>query len=161
MAVLILVASGYLTLTGLDNAYFWDDEARTAIVAKNFLTTGQFTMWDGRNLLAYRGGSGLEPGLRVLHMPFQQLVTALSFRLFGVSTWAGRFPFALAGLSSLLVFVLILREDFGTESWLWVYALGTLALSVNFMLPVRQCRYYALSLLFSSITYYAYRKSER
>ena len=40
MAVLILVASGYLTLTGLDNAYFWDDEARTAIIAKNFLTSG-------------------------------------------------------------------------------------------------------------------------
>ncbi len=40
MAVLILVVSGYLTLTGLDNAYFWDDEARTAIIRSHTHNSG-------------------------------------------------------------------------------------------------------------------------
>ena len=161
MAVLILVASGYLTLTGLDNAYFWDDEARTANIAKNFLTSGQLTNWDGRNLIAYRRGVYLRPGLKILHMTSHFPVTALSFRLFGVSTWAARFPFAIAGLATLFVFALILKEEFGTQSWLWVYALGSLALSVTFLLFIRQSRYFALSLLFSSFSYYVYRRCLR
>ena len=161
VAILIIVASGYLALTGLDNTYLWDDEARTAIVAKNFLTTGQLTLWDGRNLLAYRRGGGMKPGLKVLYMSLHYPVTALSFRLFGVSTWAARFPFAIAGLATLFVFALILKEEFGTQSWLWVYALGFLALSVTFLLFIRQSRYYALSLLFSSFSYYVYRRCLR
>ncbi|KKK50595.1 hypothetical protein LCGC14_3123450, partial [marine sediment metagenome] len=158
VAVLILVASSYLALTGLDSTYFWDDEARTAINAKNFLASGQLTGWDGRNLIAYKNGALLDRELKVINPALDNLVTALSFRVFGVSTWAARFPFAIAGLTTLLVFALILREEFGTESWLWVYALGSLALSVAFLLFIRQCRYYALALMFSSLAYYAYRK---
>ncbi|MDA2916238.1 glycosyltransferase family 39 protein [Nitrospinae bacterium AH_259_B05_G02_I21] len=158
VAVLILVASGYLTFTGLDNTYFWDDEAEMGIVARNFLSTGQLTAWDGRNLFAPRNGKTLTRELTVNEPPLSSLVTALSFRLLGISTWAARFPFAIAGLATLFVFAMILREEFGTQSWLWVYALGSLALSVTFLLFIRQCRYYALSLLFSSLTYYAYRK---
>lgn len=161
VAVFVFVASGYLTLTGLDNPSFWDDEARTAIVAKNFLASGQLTLWDGRNLLAYRRGAGMEPGLKVHYFSLHYPVTALSFRLFGVSTWAARFPFAIAGLATLFVFAMILREEFGTQSWLWVYSLGVLAFSVTFLLHIRQSRYYALSLLFSSFSYYLYRRCLR
>jgi 4-amino-4-deoxy-L-arabinose transferase-like glycosyltransferase len=158
VAVLILVASSYLALTGLDSTYFWDDEALLSITAKNFLSTGQLTAWDGRNLYALNNGSYLSRELLVNVPPLDIYVAALSFRIFGISTWAARFPFAIAGLATLLVFALTLREEFGTQSWLWVYALGSLALSVTFLLFIRQCRYYALALLFSSIAYYAYRK---
>ena len=127
-------------------------------MAKNYLATGQFSAWDGRNLFAYRNGMTLTRQLTVNEPPLSFLLTALSFRLFGVSTWAARFPFALAGMVTLLIFALVLREDVGTESWLWIYALGVLAFSVTFLLYIRQCRYFALSLLFSSLTYYAYRK---
>jgi hypothetical protein len=158
VAIFLFVAFGYLTFTGLDRAYFWDDEATVSILAKNFLSTGKQTAWDGRNLYAYRNGTTLSSELIAEEPPLDILVTALSFRIFGISTWAARFPFAIAGLLTLLVFALILKEEFGTQSWLWIYALGTLALSVTFLLYIRQCRYFALSLLFSSLAYYAYRK---
>ena len=81
-AGLILVTSGYLTLTGLDNTYFWDDEATVSIVAKNFLSTYQFTGWDGRNLYAYRNGTTLDRDLNVHEPPLDILVAALSFGAF-------------------------------------------------------------------------------
>jgi hypothetical protein len=39
-AVPIFLAAGYLSLARLDNTVFWDDEADTAIVAKNLVKTG-------------------------------------------------------------------------------------------------------------------------
>jgi hypothetical protein len=161
VAAFIIVFSGYLAFTGLDRTYFWDDEAQTAIPAKNFLSTGKLSGWDGRNLYAYRNGVFLNRDLSPSAPHLQMLVAILSFRLLGISTWAGRFPFVLAGLASLIVFAKVLRDDYGADSWLWVYALGVLAFSVNFLLHIRQCRYYALSLLFALTTYYAYQRCLR
>ena len=161
VAAFIIVFSGYLAFTGLDNVAFWDDEATVSILAKNFLSTGQFTGWDGRNLYAYRNGLTLNRDLTANEPPLDLLTAALSFRIFGISTWAARVPFVLAGLVSLLVFALVLREDVGVDSWLWVYALGVLAFSTNFLLLITECRYYALSLLFALTTYYAYQRCLR
>lgn len=157
-ATLLFLASGYLALAGLGGPAFWDDEAGTALVAKNYLSTGRLTAWDGRNLYAHAQGTVLSHELMVLDPPLPFLATALSFRLLGVSTWAARLPFAVAGLAALLVFALILKETLGSDSWMWVYALGVLALSVPFLLYIRQCRYYGMALLFSSLAYLAYRK---
>ena len=136
---------------------FWDDEAQVGIIAKNLAEQGKLTGWDGRNLYAYRNGTLLDEGLRPINPPLDYLLAAASFKIFKPTTFAGRFPFVLAGLSALIVFGILLRLDFGKSNGLWVYAFGILAFSTNFLLNIRQCRYYALALLFSTLVFLMYR----
>jgi len=137
IATLIFVSCAYLSFAGLDNTYFWDDEAQTGIIGRNLLSTGRLTGWDGRNLLAVRNGTILDKNLRFTYPPLPFLMTATSFLAFGPSTWAGRLPFVIAGLTGLAIFAFVLRYDFGKDQWLWVYALGVLAFSVVFLLHIR------------------------
>lgn len=154
----LFVAVTYLGLARLDSTPFWDDEAYVGIIARNYLATGTFTGWDGRNLLAYRNGQMLDRNLRYINPPLDCLVTAGSFRLFGQTTWAGRFPFVIAGLAALAIFGLVVYRDFRDQPALWLYALAGLGLSVVFLLNIRQCRYYSLGLLTSLLAYDAYRR---
>ena len=154
----LFVVAGYLGLAGLDNTSFWDDEAHVGVIARNFLSTGRLTGWDGRNLLAYRDGALLDDDLDTINPPLEYLLAAASFKTFGVTTWAGRFPFVIAGLAALALYCLILRRDFGGDSWHWVYSLAILGLSVVFLLSIRQCRYYAIGMLLSLLSYYLYRR---
>ena len=43
--------------------YFWDDEANTAIYARNLLKTGELNAFDGRNLIGYSNGIELDQEL--------------------------------------------------------------------------------------------------
>lgn len=156
---LFFVLSLVLSLVSLGHAAFWDDEAQVGIIAKNYLATGHLTGWDGRNLYAYRNGTLLDSHLRYINPPLDCLAVAASFFIFHASTWAGRFPFVLAGWASLWVFLLILRRDFPGRSLLHCYAFGTLALSTLFLLNIRTCRYYAFSLLFSLLIVYFYQRA--
>jgi len=149
----------YLSLKGLDNCYFWDDEAHVAIFARNLLSTGKLTGWDGRNLFGFRNGTLLDKNLCSINSPLDYLLCALSFKLFGYSTWTGRILFVIMGLIALGIFSLILKEDFGKDKWLWVFSFCGFAFSTVFLLHIRQCRYYSLSLLFSLLTFYFYRQS--
>ena len=155
--VFILLTAGYLSLVRLDNTVFWDDEAETAIVAKNLVKTGRLTGWDGRNLFTYRNGAKLDENLRPIDPPLAYLLTAASFKLLGISTWAGRFPFVPAGLAGLLLLAVILRHDYGDNIPIWLYGAAVLALSTIFLLHIRQCRYYSIAMLFSLLTWYFYR----
>ncbi len=154
----IFVTVTYLSFARLDNTPFWDDEAHVGIIARNYLATGTFTGWDGRNLLGYRNGQMLDQDLKYINPPLDCLVAAASFRLFGQNTWAGRFPFVIAGLISLAVFGVIVHRDFRDQPALWLYALAGVGLSVVFLLNIRQCRYYSLGLLTALLSYDVYRR---
>lgn len=156
IAVLIFVVFAYLVFKSLDHTYFWDDEAEVGIIARNLANTGRLTGWDGRNLFAYGNGALLDGNLRPINPPLQYLVAAASFKLFGATTWAGRFPFALFGLATLGVFALVLQREFKGQTILQFYAFAALSLSVEFILYIRQCRYYALALFSSLLTFYVY-----
>jgi 4-amino-4-deoxy-L-arabinose transferase-like glycosyltransferase len=155
---IILAITVYLSLQGLGNHCFWDDEAHVGIFAKNFLKTGDFSGWDGRNLYMYRNGTVLDTELRSINPPLEYLITAASFLIFGVSTWAGRFPFVIIGIASLFILWLLLREDFPQRQPLQFYALILTGFSYSFLLNIRQCRYYALCIFFGVASYYLYRK---
>ena len=157
-ACVLFVAVGVLGFLRLDNTPFWDDEAYVGIYARNYLTTGKLTGWDGRNLASFRNGGVMDQNLITVNPPLDCLVGALSFRLLGQSTWSGRFPFVVAGLIALGVFALIVRRDFHEHPVLSLYALAVLGLSVVFLLNIRQCRYYSLGLLFALTGYETYRR---
>lgn len=156
-AVVVLCAI-YLSFAGLDHTLFWDDEALVAIHARNYLQTGTWTAWTGRNLAAYGNGMLLDDQLETRDPKVQHWLAILSFKGLGVSTWTGRFPFVLVGLAGLGVFVLILRREFPGQNAVKLYALTLLALSPVFLLNIRQCRYYAPCLTFGLLTYYFYRR---
>jgi len=155
---LILVAGGYLAFKNLDQTAFWDDEAQVAIIAQNFNNQGELTAWDGRNLYGYRNGTLLDQNLHPRNPPFQYLITALSFKLFGVSTWAGRAPFVLLGLTSLGVLLLLMKEDFGKPGLLHIFCLANITLSPVFLLNIRQCLYYGLGILLPVLIFLSYRR---
>jgi len=155
--LLLIASSAYLALVRLDNTPFWDDESQVGLIARNLIRTGKLTGGDGRNLLTFRNGTLLDANLRPIDPPLQYLVAAASFALAGASTWAGRLPFALIGWAGLIVFRRVLHQTFRQEPVLRLYSLATLALSVVFLLNIRQCRYYSLVLFSSLLTYSAYR----
>ena len=155
---LIVLAVAYLALTGLDNTYFWDDEAYVGIMAKNFLATGTLTGWDGRNLWGYRNGSALNHELLNINPPLDNLITAAAFALSVPTTWTARFPFVMIGLLALLVLAVVLYYDFGQHPLLVRLALASTGLSVSYLLYIRQCRYYAPALLFALLVFYSYRR---
>ena len=154
---LVLCASSYLALKNLDAASLWDDEAEVAIVGKNLAATGELTGWDGRNLLAYRDGTTLDSRLHSVQPPLMFIVAAASFRIFGVSTWSARLPFVCLGLASLLLYWRILARELPDAPRARVYAFATLALSVAFLLFIRNCRYYSLLIFFALATYHTWR----
>ena len=51
--------SAALVLPRLGERLFWDDEANTAIYARNLLRFGRITAWDGTNLCGYGLGGAL------------------------------------------------------------------------------------------------------
>ena len=94
--IAIILISSYLLIQGLSNNYFWDDEANTALFANNIIKTGLPYAWDQRNIIAFRNGEELNNNLVNVYMPpLQYYIEALSFSIFGVSTFSGRFIFVL------------------------------------------------------------------
>jgi hypothetical protein len=120
--------------------------------------TGELTGWDGRNLLAYRNGGYLDEQLAPRDATLQFWITAASFRTLGITTWAGRIPSVLMGLLALGLVGWILRRTLALSNSHALFAFGLMALSVVFLLNIRQCRYYALSLLSCLVLYHAHRR---
>lgn len=161
LTVLVLASTGVLALARLDNTLFWDDEALVAINARNFLTTGRLTAWDGRNLYAFRNGTLLDENLRTRDTELHFLLTAFAFKVLGVSTWAGRFPSVAVGLGTLVLLTIFLRRHWQLP-WPWVlYGVASLALSVVFLLGIRQCRYYALTMFCGLAVWWVYWRAIR
>jgi uncharacterized membrane protein len=145
---LAVVIAGLLAFKGLTLHVFWDDEANTAIFARNFLRTETLQAWDGRNLIAYFGGGELNRDLVNTYMPpLQYWVAAGGMHLLGESTLGARVPFVLAGLACIACLALVSRHLFG-EAFPWFLPPLILALTPAFLLYIRNARYYALSALF-------------
>ena len=146
--VAAIVLAACLAGACLTQHVFWDDEAYTGILARNLLHQGSLTAWDGHNLFVYRHGWTLDRHLvEKENPPLQFYVTAASFAVFGETTFAGRLPFLLGGLLSLVaVYSWIRRISAGSGMPAWLPPL-LLAVNVPFLLFIAQCRYYALVLL--------------
>jgi hypothetical protein len=126
----------------------WDDEAYTAIFARNLLHTGTLTAWDGHNLMVYRGGATLDQHLiETENPPLQFYLAAGSMAVLGETTLAARLPFVVLGLLALVAvyaWTRCLAAEDDMPAWLPVWLL---ALNVPFLLNIAQSRYYAPVLL--------------
>ncbi|MEO7716507.1 MAG: glycosyltransferase family 39 protein [Capsulimonas sp.] len=159
LTVAIVVVFAILALYRLNNAYFWSDEAYVAFMASNFLKTGHLSCWDGRNLYVTMSGSLLHPGFtQPAQFSLDIMAAALSFKLFGISTWSARLPSVIFGVAGLIAFNALLRMEFPKRRALTLFALALLAFSVQYLLNARTARYYTEVSFFSIGAYYCYRR---
>jgi hypothetical protein len=147
----------YLAFKGLDNHYFWADEAETAFFSKAFLQTGRISGWDGHTLYTWRNGTLMREDLGTVNPPLMFLTTAASFKVLGYTTFAGRLPHVLIGLLALVMMLLLLRQVSDSRPML-IYGFLLTGFSISFLMYIRCVRYYALCMLFATTTLYLYHQ---
>lgn len=141
-AVAVAVACA-LAFSGIGADKLWDDEANTAVFARNLFATGELTAWDGKNVIGFRDGAELDENLKNVFMPpLQYWLAAGGLALFGGDEVGLRAPFVLAGLACLVALAFLARRLLG-EGLAWSVAVWIAALSPAFLLYVRNCRYFA------------------
>jgi 4-amino-4-deoxy-L-arabinose transferase-like glycosyltransferase len=157
-----VVLGAILIFAGLSQRYLWDDEAETALLAERVLQFGVPLAWDGASLVSQECGQDYDQNYVWRQTPWLPIyVAAASFKLFGVSTFAARLPFALLGLLAVPSMYLLARRVF--NDWTTAHlAAASLLFSVPFLLHVRQCRYYSLAIFASIwILYFFFALRER
>jgi Dolichyl-phosphate-mannose-protein mannosyltransferase len=152
----LLLVGALLIFPSLDDRYLWDDEAETALLAKNVLRFGVPVAWDGFNLISQECGTDYDANYLWRHTPWLPIyLTAASFALFDVSTFSARLPFALLGLLSVPSLYLLAQRIFADRR-VSLVAAASLLLSVPFLLYARQCRYYSLAIFAAIWILYCY-----
>ncbi len=154
--VVVLSVASVLLLANLGNRYLWQDEAENALVSKTILTHGVPRGCDDKNSFSQAGE--LVFGDNRIHavdpwVPYYLL--AGFFKIFGVSTFIARFPYALFGIATIALiyfFAKSLTKDTKTAA----VATVLLLLSVPFLLLSRQCRYYSLAAFLSLLVLHSY-----
>src|SRR5262245_8905378 len=153
-AVAVVLVSALLIFFALDARILWIDEAETALLGRSILERGVPTAFDGRNLVSQELGREYGSNYVWRWTPWlDKYLAAGSFAVLGESTFAARLPFALLGLLCVIS-VYPLALAFFRDRWIGVLAMAVLALSVPFILHVRQCRYYSPIILCSIWTLY-------
>ena len=123
LCVAALACALLLGAWGLTNHAFWDDEAGTALFARNLLATGELTAWDGVNLIGYRQGMQLDENLQNPYAPpLQYYIAAAGFILFGETTFGGRILFLIAGILTLPALMIWARRHFDGRVPVWLPA---------------------------------------
>ena len=179
--VAIACSAAVLLFWNLTDTYLWQDEANTAVLAVRLFKYGRPLAYDGRNLLSddnfaamdrrtidertrdpdsavadlVRRGAMTRDHMWTYHPWGQFVLAGLSISVLGQTTFAARFPFALAGLATVLVLYWLVRRHLGSAL---IAALSCVLLTGNvyWLLHSRQARYYPLSSLFFVLTLIAY-----
>ncbi len=156
LLLLILGAALCLFLANLGNHYLWQDEAQTALISKTILTHGLPLGYDGKNYFSQE--SGAEYGKNYIwkwHTWLSFYVLAAFYKLFGLSTFVSRLPFALFGIGSVFLTYQLCRAMWQDKRIAFTAA-ALLLVSVPFLILSRQCRYYSMTAFFSLWGLYAY-----
>ena len=140
-----------MMLLNLGSGCLWADEGDTAVLASNIVKFGVPKAWDGGTFTDSDRGARLNQNLIMVTNPWlQYYLTAASFLVLGQNTFSARLPFALAGwFTVLLTYRLVSKTT--KNHWAAFYAAAILVGSVQFLLYCRQCRYYALSMLLTTL----------
>ncbi|MDO8527277.1 MAG: glycosyltransferase family 39 protein [Deltaproteobacteria bacterium] len=144
----------------LDRFYLWQDEADQALLSLSILKTGlPRALIDGKLITQWNGAESSTHYLWFFNPWLPLYLTAFSFKIFGVSTWAARFPFAFLGVVSIW--------PLGLLFWRWTrsHAVTALALFLFVTNPwvvlyTRQAKYFPIIFFGSALMYLGYQKWE-
>ena len=149
-AALLCLSAG-LALYGLGTPRLWEDEAETALLARSILAHGLPLARVGNDLISQEEGQEFGADLIWRWTPWlDKYVAAGSFLVFGEGTRAARLPFAMLGLGAVAS-VYGLALGLFRDRRVAVLSMAFLGTSVPFLLHVRQCRYYVLVILGTSL----------
>lgn len=161
IALLVLASGFFLAIQSLGRNALWHDEAEVATVAKNLISWGVPTVWDGNHFLPIAHDSSFHapgpPYLFILQTWLMFYIAAGALVLFGPSLAGVRLPFVIIGLLALYVFYR-LAHFFTQNRRASVIATTLLALSVQYHLLIRQARYYSPVFLFSLLSVYFFAR---
>jgi hypothetical protein len=144
--ILILAVAAVLIFANLGDRYLWEDEAETALLARNVLRFGLPVGWDGRDLISQECGIELDSNyVARRHGWLPIYLVAAAFKFLGPDTVSARLPSAVLGWLSVWSIYLLGKRIFRNE-WIALLSAALLTLSVPFLLYVRQSRYYALAI---------------
>ncbi len=144
--VLILGVAAVLIFLNLGDRYLWEDEAETALLARNVLRFGLPLGWDGRDLISQECGIELDENyVARRHGWLPIYLVAGSFALLGTDTVPARLPSALLGWWSV-VSIYVLAKRIFRDQRVALLSAALLTVSVPFLLYVRQSRYYAAAI---------------
>ena len=148
----------FLLFFRLGHNSLWDDEANTALFGKSVWQTGDTNALLGNNLIAFRGGLELKDLKNRLIPPLQYYfispVTGIAKSILPHC----RIPFATIAVLCLLgIFLWICSAEKRPEK-LILFSCCLLG-NTSWFLFHRQCRYYALSTLFSLAVVFFYTKN--
>lgn len=135
---------GVLIFFKLGKYSFWQDEADQVLLSLSILKTGwPLALLDGKFITQWHGQESTAHYLWYFNPWFPLYLVAGSFKLFGVSEWTARFPFALFGFLSLL--------PLGIVFWKWTKNHAVVWLSLFFfatnpwvILYMRQAKYFGI-----------------
>ncbi|MDR1190356.1 MAG: glycosyltransferase family 39 protein [Verrucomicrobiales bacterium] len=154
VAALSLSAAAVLLFTRLGHYSLWADEAIMALSAKGVMATGDTSVvQEHGNIVAYGNGLLLRDLCDRMSPPLYTYLAAGSFAVFGVNPWAARLPSVLLGLAAIALILYWVRKQPAP-----VPVMLTLGLMCNvpLLLSIRQCRYYAPAVFFSTLTVFLY-----
>ena len=153
LKVLLIFLFSFLVLPNLSAKPLWQDEAETALVARQMVKTNTWLPYafDNQGPISQDWNYQFKVSpLWRWHPWLQFYVTALSFKLLGISAFSARLPFALIGIAAYWYFLNFLTRRGNLAFFLTAAIL--MLFSTPLLLHLRQARYYALSLLFTLIT---------
>jgi len=148
-----IVLSFFFLFYNLGSYPLWDDEALIGLYAQNILKSGDTSAYFGDNIIAYRGGILLSKGFDRAIPPLASYVTAASFSIFGVNAFAARLPFAMIAFGGIIMSLWILKKHEHFRRYELFFTLSLIGCTPLFLFS-RQCRYYALVIVFSLAIFY-------
>jgi 4-amino-4-deoxy-L-arabinose transferase-like glycosyltransferase len=147
-----IVLAVVLAFANLDAQLLWQDEAQSALLARSVLAEGVPLGTDGRNFFSQELGAEYDHAHRWRwHTWLHLYLVAGSFAVFGESTQSARWPAALFGVLTLCALHALARHWWTRDRLVAHAADAALLLSVPFWILSRQCRYYSLTALLSTL----------
>ncbi|HEV2328849.1 MAG TPA: glycosyltransferase family 39 protein [Verrucomicrobiae bacterium] len=144
----------FLAFCNLDSRPFWGDEAETALLARNVLKFGVPKVDDGVNHISIHGDRfDARDGVWTWSPWLQDYIAAGSFAVFGQTTWAGRAPFTFIGWLAVIALGFAAWQIYRSHC-VALAAMLLLGTSEVFLLHIRQCRYYSITVLAQIVLVY-------
>jgi hypothetical protein len=152
----VLAIATVSVLPHLGTTCLWEDEAQTALVARNILSQGVPAASDGKNSVSiFADHRDVRNGIHIWQGWFPSYLAAASMAVWGDNAFGARFPFAVAFVAFVGFYYRFLRKRGDRNRHLWLTIFLTVT-CVPLLLHARQCRYYVLVPLLNLLIVDAY-----
>lgn len=141
-AILLISLFSAASLYNLDRFALWQDEAENALLGQSILENGLPVAKFDDKWVTQLAGAQESNSKHLWHItPWLSFyVCALSFKIFGISDWATRFPFALAGIFSAFLFLLVSLK-WTRSRQMALFSLFLYVTNLSILLYTRQSKY--------------------